>query len=182
MQYGNGETVGKGATMLVQSRRLSDAGIRRTALPAARDASAFSHGRVMTDIRRPFVAAFDGTGTVRRLLAPVAMLDPGWDSYGGAAIDEMVLNRAEAFLVPLADAGDPLPRVFPTAQGGLELEWRRPEHELSLEFKPVLGFQSPGVTVYARDEAKDEEWEGEIATADPAQLQAWFDRAIGRRE
>ena len=68
----------------------------------------------------------------REQLRRLAGLSPGWDSYGGAPIDQCLTEAADGFLGALAQAGLELPAFVPGSDGSLALEWQRPGRELPI--------------------------------------------------
>lgn len=62
-------------------------------------------------------------------------LPTGWDSYGAAPIQGSVALRAVVFLAGL-DPTTGSPEIYPTASGGLQLEWDSPEGSLEIALNP----------------------------------------------
>lgn len=59
--------------------------------------------------------------------AELAELPPGWFDGEGTAIDEVAMKAARALLAVLADSSIALPRIYPTVDGGIQLEWHGPD-------------------------------------------------------
>lgn len=77
--------------------------------------------------------------TIERL-AEFAALGPDWDSYGGLPTSPRAVSAATELLILVADRlahRDPpsiLPyAVAPIADGGVQVEWRGPRHEIEVE-------------------------------------------------
>jgi hypothetical protein len=61
---------------------------------------------------------------VLRRLEAIRNLPSGWDSNGGAAIDEDILAAAERLATNLARFSQvPPPVISPTSAGGIQFEW-----------------------------------------------------------
>ncbi|HTA98830.1 MAG TPA: hypothetical protein VK730_14455 [Solirubrobacteraceae bacterium] len=50
-------------------------------------------------------------------------LEPNWDSYGALPPSRAALRHAWALASMLVEHGLPIPQVFPTRSGGIQLEW-----------------------------------------------------------
>ncbi len=88
------------------------------------------------------------------VIDPLLSLPANWDSYGSAPLDGTVAKFGKGLLAGLAVQGVASPQAFPTADGGLSLEWHRPE----LDF--VISISPPGEepsTAYFR--SSTDEWE-----------------------
>jgi hypothetical protein len=62
-------------------------------------------------------------------------LGPNWDGYGAPAIDPAVIGSAAAFVGKLPANLAPRPRVVPTSNGMLQLEWHAGAKSLEVEFE-----------------------------------------------
>ncbi|MGO9179750.1 MAG: hypothetical protein ACLQHS_10895 [Candidatus Limnocylindrales bacterium] len=101
-------------------------------------------------------------------------LAPGWDSYGARAIDPAALEFAERLIVPLLLEQLQAPALVPTANGGLALEWHRPNLELVIEIPPSSDPEQES-TAFFTDDARGEEWEDRLVLAGSR-----LDAALGR--
>jgi hypothetical protein len=75
-------------------------------------------------------------------LAPVAFrlaqflqLGEGWNSYGAHRVSRDAVEAAMSLLVAY-DMEVPIPEVFPTAIGGVKLEWGDDNESVEVEFQP----------------------------------------------
>lgn len=69
---------------------------------------------------------------IRRFLA----LEAGWDSYDARPLDPDVAQRTAALLWQLADLMETPPNLFPTARGGVQLDWDLADRSLEVELLP----------------------------------------------
>jgi len=92
---------------------------------------------------------------VERQLFPLQELPTGWDSYGAPAIDGRVVSLVVKFLVDVLAQGLPKPWVVPTSLGGISLEWRRDQKELTVEWSP----QRSLVDAFFSDDEAGYEWD-----------------------
>jgi hypothetical protein len=60
-------------------------------------------------------------------------LKPNWDSYGALPPARSVLAYAWELASRLVEIGLPIPQVFPTRSGGVQLEWHVPRASLEWE-------------------------------------------------
>jgi hypothetical protein len=60
-------------------------------------------------------------------------LEDDWDSYGALAPSRIALAAAWTIASGLCERGIPLPQVFPTRRGGVQLEWHRSHTSLEWE-------------------------------------------------
>jgi hypothetical protein len=74
-------------------------------------------------------------GGVQADLRALGELAPNWDGYGAPAIDPGVIEAAEAFVAKLPGDLAARPRVVPTSNGALQLEWHAGPKSLELEFE-----------------------------------------------
>ncbi len=54
------------------------------------------------------------------------MLQTNWDSYGAPPIDIDCIDTARSMIELVQVVSECVPLVFPTARGGVQLEWRNP--------------------------------------------------------
>lgn len=93
-----------------------------------------------------------------RDLRDVFALPPGWDSYGAPAIDPDAAAVAREVLRLLAEENAPRPRVVPTSDGGIHLDWHGAGVEFQLEIEP----QPERVTLFFSDLGTGAYWEGPL--------------------
>lgn len=103
---------------------------------------------------------------VKAAIWPLIELQHNWDSYGGRAVELGVASAAERLLAPLLVQGVPAPSFVPTSDGGLSLEWHRPEFELVIDLKASQDEGSIGSAFFS-DDTSGEEWELELVAAGP---------------
>jgi hypothetical protein len=60
-------------------------------------------------------------------------LEPNWDSYGALPPSRHALLFAWELASRLVEHGMPIPQVFPTRNGGVQLEWHTPHASLEWE-------------------------------------------------
>jgi hypothetical protein len=89
----------------------------------------------------------------------LAALKPNWDSYGAPAISERALDRAMDILWTIRRS--PQPRIVPTAEGGVQLEWYTASEELEVEIRPD-GNVEYLLEVVDPDSRSTEEHEGKV--------------------
>lgn len=66
------------------------------------------------------------------------LLPDGWlDGSRGSVLDHSLLDRVGAWLDEHLTEDAPLPRLYPTPEGGLEAEWLVGRIDLSIEFDPI---------------------------------------------
>ncbi|WP_156466321.1 hypothetical protein [Janibacter sp. Soil728] len=61
-------------------------------------------------------------------------LGRGWLEPDTPSISEQAIDSAEQFLFACLDEGFPRPRIYPTPQGGVILEWPQDDFDLDVEF------------------------------------------------
>ena len=74
----------------------------------------------------------------------------GWLDGEGRAVSKEALQTAEAFLFMVLDAGVPRPGVYPTPDGGIQMEWAEGPEELE-----VLVANGGSIRIYFDDEEPD---------------------------
>ena len=74
-----------------------------------------------------------------RRLRSVADLGPGWSGRGGCPVEPRLLPRAFRLIADVIPDNDAtyVPRVVPTVEGGLQLEWHRDGFDLEIELSPL---------------------------------------------
>jgi hypothetical protein len=100
---------------------------------------------------------------VIRELDELLELPANWDTYGGEPVDIRAASAAAQLLVNLLSNGVPPPRMVPTSEGGIRLEWYRSGLELQIDLV------SEGPTLFYRDLVTQETWEGALG-AEPVPL------------
>jgi hypothetical protein len=78
---------------------------------------------------------------IKGLLDPIHNLEDDWDSYGGKPVTLAALETAYNFLNLLFELRFPTPTIVPTSNGGLVLEWTKPDFELSFDIAPNGKFE-----------------------------------------
>lgn len=63
-------------------------------------------------------------------------LGDGWLDGRGVALDRPLLQRVAVWFDEQLDEGLPLPRIYPTPEGGVEAEWLVGRLDVSVEFDP----------------------------------------------
>jgi hypothetical protein len=87
-------------------------------------------------------------------------------------------QRAYNLAANLVMQGVAAPVLMPTVQGGISLEWHRPDWEFLLRVSPnssILG-------AYFFDSTSDEEWEADDVMAAEAPIAEAFRRLVGERD
>jgi hypothetical protein len=88
------------------------------------------------------------------VIAPLRALPGSWDSYRAAPLNDAVADLGTNVFASLALLDVTPPQVFPTADGGLSLEWHRPDLDFVISLSPP--WDEPP-TAYFR--TADQEWE-----------------------
>lgn len=91
----------------------------------------------------------------RSVVEPFRDLRQNWDSYGGHPVSSATAEIGVGALTWIAMAGVPLPQTFPTASGGLSVEWHRPDLDFVISLTPADGGEPP--SAYFR--SANDEWE-----------------------
>lgn len=100
----------------------------------------FDGGQIQRPPSRKLVIRFRGgpepiwLEAVKVQLDRILRLEDGWDSYGGRAIRLEVVRGMIELLARLGSNIRP-PAVFPTANGGIQLEWNTDAGSLEIEFE-----------------------------------------------
>ncbi len=69
-------------------------------------------------------------------LRELVVLDVNWDSYGALPPSREALEHAWRMTNVLVEHGVPVPQVFPTRRGGIQLEWHLSHATLEWEIDP----------------------------------------------
>lgn len=69
-------------------------------------------------------------------LQELVELDVNWDSYGALPPSRQALEHAWRMTNMLVENGLPVPQVFPTRRGGIQLEWHLAHAALEWEIDP----------------------------------------------
>lgn len=101
-----------------------------------------------------------------RAVLQLRFLEPNWNNRGASAPDANTLLRALDLLVRAASYDTPPPDVVPTAIGGVQLEWHRCRMDIELEVAP-----EGKASLYWHKRDTGREWEGELASWWPSELQ-----------
>jgi hypothetical protein len=91
----------------------------------------------------------------RSVVDPFRDLRENWDSYGGLPVSRATADIGVAALTWIALAGLPLPQTFPTAAGGMSIEWHRSDLDFVISLTPREGGEPP--SAYFR--SGNNEWE-----------------------
>ena len=97
----------------------------------------------------------DAERWARSIVEPLRDLRQNWDSYGGNPVSSATAEIGVAALRWIAVARIPLPQTFPTADGGLSIEWHRSDLDLVISLTPPDGDEPP--SAYFR--SASDEWE-----------------------
>jgi hypothetical protein len=68
-------------------------------------------------------------------LDALSSLAPNWDGYGAPVIDPKIIQAAKQFIATLPDNLAFRPRIVPTSNGSLQMEWHEGPKTLELEFE-----------------------------------------------
>lgn len=137
-----------------------------TATPTLSERSAEQPEQVAYDARTPPTNA---AVPARRRDAPslvpfgealqeLVELEVDWDSYGALPPSRQALEHAWRMTNVLVENGVPMPQVFPTRRGGIQLEWHLPSATLEWEIDPEA---RSGVFIFD-DHASGERIDGEM--------------------
>jgi hypothetical protein len=91
----------------------------------------------------------------KRQLTAMANLAPNWDSYGAQTPTTASLREAHVLLLWLALADLPPPDVFPTSDGGVQIEW----HIYGVNAEVAIAPGGTAASVYFHDLRTADEWE-----------------------
>ncbi|MEU4472200.1 hypothetical protein [Micromonospora sp. NPDC023888] len=80
----------------------------------------------------------DPAAKVNRRIDALESLEPGWLDGEGEPPAREVLARLRHLALVLAAPIHPPVRIYPTPEGGVQLEWTNETHEYSIEFHPDL--------------------------------------------
>jgi hypothetical protein len=78
----------------------------------------------------------DDLACLRVRFRELSALRSGWLDCAGEAVDSGVLQQARLLLDQLLNWDVPRPRVFPTIEGGVQLEWSQEPYEVSVSIQP----------------------------------------------
>lgn len=91
--------------------------------------------RTPTLTDRPF-AAVPSLSPLGQALQDLAALAANWDGYGADPPTRLALERGWHLASMLVEQGFPVPQIFPTRKGGIQLEWHVPHASLEWELDP----------------------------------------------
>lgn len=91
----------------------------------------------------------------KQQLQAMVDLPSNWDSYGAQTPTAEAVGEAQVLLLWLAVAGVPPPDVFPTVDGGVQIEW----HIHGLNAEVLVAPAADEARVYYHDLRTGEEWE-----------------------
>ncbi|MFC9092141.1 hypothetical protein [Streptomyces sp. NPDC057072] len=92
-------------------------------------------------------------------LVDLQKLESGWLEGAGESINRRVLRKVESLLLELLDAGAPRPYIYPTENGGVQLEWSSEGGEVTAEVT-----RDEEIEIYGFSKASDEELEGSFSS------------------
>jgi hypothetical protein len=72
----------------------------------------------------------------RSVVEPFRDLRQNWDSYGGYPVSSATAEIGVGVLTWIALLGVSLPQTFPTSDGGLSIEWHRPDLDFVISLPP----------------------------------------------
>lgn len=107
-----------------------------------------------------FFDPYENTSGMRKAAAALyalLQLPEGWDSYGAPRISGEAVSISWTLIRQLLWANFPLPRIVPTADGGVQLEWYGNNVDVQIEVMP-----SHDVSLFYRDLGTGESWEGTL--------------------
>jgi hypothetical protein len=119
-------------------------------------------GSTYTPLARAQPAGEASLATFEASLQSFTHLQEGWDSYGAVAPTRLALLSAAWFVSQLAGSG-PVPQLFPTRRGGVQLEWHTPHTHLEWEIYPE---GTTGLFVFD-NEATGETVDGDLPADSP---------------
>ncbi len=70
----------------------------------------------------------------------LSSLQRGWLTPDSPTIDEGAISNAEQVLLACVDEGLPRPRIYPTPDGGVLLEWAEVSYDLEVEFAAGVAY------------------------------------------
>ncbi len=85
-------------------------------------------------------------------LVELQKLESGWLEGAGEGINRRVLRKVESLLLELLDAGAQRPYIYPTENGGVQLEWSSEGGEVTAEVT-----REEEIEIYGFSKASDEE-------------------------
>ncbi len=62
-------------------------------------------------------------------------INDGWDSYGGSAPSPQIIKETLLILSELPDSNIPSPQIFPTNQGGIQLNWEIENKDIEIRIQ-----------------------------------------------
>jgi hypothetical protein len=110
-----------------------------------------------TTVRAP-APRHEDTRPLGAALDALVGLEPNWDSYGALPPSRGALVHAWGVASMLVEQGLPIPQVFPTRNGGVQLEWHVPRASLEWEIDADL---ASGAFVFD-DHLTGEQIDGEL--------------------
>jgi hypothetical protein len=90
-------------------------------------------------------------------LYQLLQLPEGWDSYGAPRINEEAVSTSWMLLRYLLSEDVRLPRIVPTVEGGVQLEWYGNGIDLQIEVA-----SAHDITLFYRNVGTGESWEGKL--------------------
>ncbi|MCX6647577.1 MAG: hypothetical protein NTY09_14635 [bacterium] len=122
--------------------------------------------KLVTDILFPKTKWFN---TILQKINKLSSLPLNWDEYGAKKIGREVIIGAIQLLSTISQESTPEPYVFPTATGGIQIEWHTEEVDLEVEVTEDGSI----LVVYEGPDQHDEDgddWEQKIYSQDLSRL------------
>jgi hypothetical protein len=104
-------------------------------------------------------------GRVKQRLEELILLQPNWDSYGGAPVDPRVVQLATSVVEWFAVADMPPPDVFAMSDAGVQIEWHVRQVNIEIDISPL-----DGTTIYFDDLHSGQRWSRRAASSDLQKL------------
>jgi hypothetical protein len=103
----------------------------------------------------------DWVRPVAKKLDELLSLPQNWDSYGAPKIADSVVPTVIGLLQDVMLPTTPIPQIFPTSSGGVQLEWHQNGVDLEIEIDP---HDFAHVHFVCENSVQSEEFEGEAST------------------
>lgn len=105
------------------------------------------------------------------------MLQENWDEYGAKTISTKAIFDAVRLLSEISQASTPEPYIFPTATGGIQIEWHTEKADLEVEVTDdasiIVIYEGPG-----KKEKDGDDWEQKIYSEDLSRLISCIEHLI----
>lgn len=94
-------------------------------------------------------------GKMEERLLELSTLPDGWHECGSSRVGAEAIEEAKRLLIPLYYGDIPWPRIYPTVAGGISLEWKYDDWDISVE----IDTDGKHVDIHALNLDTDEEFE-----------------------